>query len=286
MTFYQYNGFWYPYGNVLRMLLAEESFKPQPNDIVLCSFPKSGTTWLKALAFAILTRSDDRFESAFPHDSVPFIEIDGISSPRIPLVATHSNYSSLPSSVADSGCKIVYICRDPKDVLVSFWHFFKKFAYVNPETYPSLEQGFELFCEGVITAGPYWDHVFEYWKASLESPERVMFLVYEEMKKDIVAVVKKLAEFMGCPFSMEEEGQDLVQKIVDSCSFEGLSNLDITKNGVQWSNYEFAVPKSNFFRKGEVGDWKNHLTPEMANRLDQITREKLSAAGFNFFTHQ
>ncbi|XP_050221855.1 flavonol 3-sulfotransferase-like [Mercurialis annua] len=287
MTFYQYKGFWYPHDCVLRMLLAEESFKPRPNDIVLCSFPKSGTTWLKALAFAILTRSDHFTGiNTFPHDTVPFIEIDGIPSPRTPLVATHSNYSSLPSSIADSGCKIVYICRDPKDVLVSFWHFFKKFAYVNPETYPSLEQGFELFCEGVITAGPYWEHVLEYWKASLEFPDRVLFLVYEEMKKDIVSVVKKLAEFMGYPFSMEEEGQDLVQKIVDSCSFEGLSNLDITKNGVQWSNYEFAVPKSFFFRKGEVGDWKNHLTQEMADRLDQRTRDKLSAAGFNFFAHQ
>ena len=33
-----------------------------------------------------------------------------------------------------------------------------------------------------------------------------------------------------------------------------------------------------FFRKGKVGDWKNHLTPEMATRLDQITEQKLSSS--------
>ncbi|XP_050221858.1 flavonol 3-sulfotransferase-like isoform X2 [Mercurialis annua] len=242
-----------------------------------------GTTWLKALASAIVTRSD---LSTFPHDCVPFIEVDEISSPRIPLVASHSSYSSLPPSIAGSGCKIVYICRDPKDVFVSFWYFLKKFTYVNPENYPSLEQGFELFCQGVISAGPFWEHVLEYWKASLEFPDRVLFLVYEDMKKDTVSVVKKLAEFMRYPFSMEEERQGLVQKIVKSCSFEALSNLDVTKNGEQWSNSEFAIPKSSFFRKAEVGDWKNHLTPEMADRLDQITQEKLSASGFNFFAHK
>jgi hypothetical protein len=36
---------------------------------------------------------------------------------------------------------------------------------------------------------------------------------------------------------------------------------------------------SSFFRKGIVGDWKNHLTPEMATRLDQITEQKLKDTG-------
>ncbi|XP_050207917.1 flavonol 3-sulfotransferase-like [Mercurialis annua] len=289
-TFYQYKGFWYPHGYVLGKLLAEDIFKAQPSDIILCSFPKSGTTWLKALAFAIVTRSDDHFagRKSFPHDAVPFIEVDEVPNPRrIPLVATHSSYSSLPPSIADSGCKIVYICRDPKDVFVSFWHFFKQFSYVKVEDYPSLEQGFELFCDGFVSAGPFWEHVLEYWKASLEFPERVLFLVYEEMKKDTISVVKKLAEFMGYPFSIDEESRDLVQKIISSSSFDALSNMDVVKNGERWSNNEFipfSLPKTSFFRKGEAGDWKNHLTEEMARRLDQITREKLGEFGFTYFS--
>ena len=34
-----------------------------------------------------------------------------------------------------------------------------------------------------------------------------------------------------------------------------------------------------FFRSGKVGDWKNHLIPTMAVRLDQITKQKLSGSG-------
>ena len=35
-------------------------------------------------------------------------------------------------------------------------------------------------------------------------------------------------------------------------------------------------------RKGEVGDWKNYLTPMMASCLDQITEQKLKNYGMTF----
>ena len=57
-TLHQYQGFWYHSDNILGMMLAQQNFKPQPCDIIVSSFPKSGTTWLKALAFTIVTRSD------------------------------------------------------------------------------------------------------------------------------------------------------------------------------------------------------------------------------------
>ncbi|EEF43126.1 conserved hypothetical protein [Ricinus communis] len=116
------------------------------------------TTWLKALAFAILTRSrfsDDSNNNPLlttaPHGCVPFVEVDHLHNPEIPLLATH-----------------------------------------------------------------------------------MLLLEYEEMKKDIVSIVKKLAEFMGYPFNTEEERQGLVQK-----------------NGEQRPNSQFTIPNSVFFRKGE-----------------------------------
>ncbi|KAJ9135453.1 hypothetical protein P3X46_032635 [Hevea brasiliensis] len=54
---YQYQGFWYFQVYLVGLLAAQENFRPQPYDIILCTCPKSGTTWLKALAYAIVTRS-------------------------------------------------------------------------------------------------------------------------------------------------------------------------------------------------------------------------------------
>ena len=48
--------------------------------------------------------------------------------------------------------------------------------------------------------GPFWDHVLKYQKTSLERPQKIMFLKYEDLKRDPRGQVKKLAEFMGRPF--------------------------------------------------------------------------------------
>ena len=157
--------------------------------MILSSTPKSGTTWLKALSFAIMTRSSCD-ESTIPlltktaHDLVPFLEyIVGsnvqTSDLDVPLVATHIPYTSLPKSIINSSCKIVYICSDPKDVFVSQWHFAHKLSATTGKASAmedlQLEDAFEFFCEGLSIFGPYWeDHVLGYWRASLESLENTI----------------------------------------------------------------------------------------------------------------
>ncbi|ONK57591.1 uncharacterized protein A4U43_C09F2060 [Asparagus officinalis] len=58
------------------------------------------------------------------------------------------------------------------------------------------------------------------------------------------------------------------------CSFEFLAALEVNKEEERGA---YRVYKnSSFFRKGEVGDWKEHLSPEMAEKIDRVTREKMS----------
>ena len=103
------------------------------------------------------------------------------------------------------------------------------------------------------------------------------------MKNDTIPWVKKLAQFMGYPFSSDEEQKGMVQKIVNLCSFENLSSLEVNKSGITQVGINFlSLKNSSFFRKGEVGDWKNHLKLEMAMCLDQITEQKLKGSGLTF----
>ncbi|XWS60404.1 hypothetical protein CRYUN_Cryun07bG0033700 [Craigia yunnanensis] len=104
-------------------------------------------------------------------------------------------------------------------------------------------------------------------------------LKYEDMKRETLVQVKRLAEFLGQPFSLEEENKGVVQEIVNLCSFNSLSNLQVNKTSDDPSNKGRPVKNPDFFRKGEVGDWRNHLTAEMAESIDQITKEKLFGGG-------
>ena len=174
------------------------------------------------------------------HNLVPFLEIRVGSNMQMldldaPLVATHIPYTSLPKSIINSSCKIVYICRDPKDGFVSQWHFAHKLSATTAEALAiedlHLEDAFEFFCEGLSPYGPYWDHLLGYWRASLESQERILFLKYKNLKNENIYWVKKMAQFMGYPFSLEED-KGVVQNIINLWGFENMKSLEVNKSGI------------------------------------------------------
>ncbi|XP_066338293.1 cytosolic sulfotransferase 5-like [Miscanthus floridulus] len=312
----QYGGFWQAEFLLKGMAAAGTCFEPEASDIFLASLPKSGTTWLKALAFATLNRathspSDGQhpLNHRNPHDCVGFLEFMIIqqqqqhddagatglyealpSSPR--LFATHLPYSQLPHAITEEGsrCRIVYVCRDPKDVLISYWNFYKKVAATADATasgdgdgqdsagVTKFEEAFELFCEGRFPGGPHWLHALEYWHASQRRPDQVLFLRYEDMLGDPVGNLKKLAAFMGCTFSEEDEEDGVVDQIVELCSLENLKSKDVNKNG----STRLGIKSESFFRKGQVGDWKNYMTMDMAARLDKIVEEATRGSGLTF----
>ncbi|KAJ0515841.1 putative Sulfotransferase domain, P-loop containing nucleoside triphosphate hydrolase [Helianthus annuus] len=289
---HNYNGYWLSTKILKSNLLIHAYFKSQPTDIFLASFMKSGTTWLKALVFSTLNRdrytfSNHHLHNHSPHSLIPVIDAESyhitdftnLSAPR--LFSTHYPLPLLPACM--SCAKLVYVCRDPKDVLVSKWIFMSKLR--SKDLPPlSFDEAFELFCVGASEYGPFWEHVLSYWRASLEHPDKILFLRYEEMKKEPEMVVRKLAAFLGKAVTVEEEEKGVVREIVKLCSFENLSNLEVNKTGVEKFGKVLDVEKRDFFRKGVIGDWKNYLSDEMKERIDGITDEKFKGSGLTFTT--
>lgn len=71
-----------------------------------------------------------------------------------------------------------------------------------------------MFCKGVSPFGPFWDHSLGYWKAYLEYPDRILFLRYEDLKREPLNGIEELTEFLGAPFSLEEEGNGVGEEIL------------------------------------------------------------------------
>ena len=138
----KYKGFWQVEKTLPGIMAMEKAFKAHPSDVIVTSYMKSGTTWLKSLTFTIMHRNKYSFSShpllkLNPHDCVPITEyhyaggdeqyLETLPFPRV--LGTHLPYSLLPESIKTSNCQIVYICREPKDVLVSLWHFAAKIEW-------------------------------------------------------------------------------------------------------------------------------------------------------------
>ncbi|CAN4090268.1 unnamed protein product [Withania somnifera] len=239
LELYKWEGFWSNPTIVKATINFQATFKSDPNDVLLASSIKTGTTWLMAICVCIMQgykEDEDQLAKGNPHFHVPTVEainyyktlahdVYTMSSPR--LFHTHLPYRVLPDSIKNSNhCKILYITRNPKDTLISMWHFFNN----NRNRFFPLEEAVESFCNGIHAFGPFFEHV------------------------------KKIALFLGKPFDNEED----VEMVLNKCSLERLKNLEVNKSG------------STFY---VVGDWKNHLTPEMVKRLDNITILKLQGSG-------
>ncbi|RVW94195.1 Cytosolic sulfotransferase 15 [Vitis vinifera] len=163
------------------------------------------------------------------------------STPKIRIFATHVPYGSLPSSIKESDCRIVYVCRNAVDQLISYWHFALKLRRGNVKPL-SLDEGFEKFCHGVHSFGPFAEHV---------------------------------GRVLGMSIFCHGRKQGVIQEICGLCSFENLKDLEVNKSGKRPS----GVPNSAFFRNGKVGDWGDHLSPSKAEYLEKLIEEKLSGSG-------
>ena len=286
-----YQGFWLREGLVPAAAALQRCFEPRPSDVIVASLPKCGTTWLVALAFATLARrayppgaADHPLRRLNPHQCLPFLEglfaggregkLDALPSPR--LMNTHMPLAMIPGAVpAGGGCKVVYICREPKDMVVSLWHYLRRL-------HPDLEfsEVFDMACDGTTPYGPFWDHFLGYWRASAARPESVLFLRYEELLRDPAGNVRRLARFVGLPFSAAEEEDGVVRGIVELCSLDSLRGMEANKAGYVDPRIKF--PREALFRKGVADDWKSHMTPEMARRMDGVAADKLRATGLAF----
>ncbi|KAH1113724.1 hypothetical protein J1N35_007102, partial [Gossypium stocksii] len=120
----------------------------------------------------------------------------------------------------------IFSLVDPKDVLVSKWHFANN---LRPKKLPplSLEETFDLFCKRVSHYGSFWDH-------------------FEDVKEPL-GCVKKVAKFLGVPFTPKEENKEIVEQMVKLCSFESISNQDVNK--LDKKNQQSSISNSNFFGK-------------------------------------
>lgn len=141
------------------------------------------------------------------------------------FIKTHLPFSLMPPSVMNERAKIIYVARNPKDVIVSYYHLsrlYRTTGYVNDfNTFWDyfendlgiifwLKITYVLFLIGMsikrkllqnqihsiaVAWSPYWEHIKEGWAHRNES--NVLFMFYEEMNKVSKAFIhfKRYFEF-------------------------------------------------------------------------------------------
>ena len=103
----------------------------------------------------------------------------------------------------------------------------------------------------------------------------ILFLKYEDMKKDLKATVEKIAEFIDIRLE-----PDITDKIVSQCSFDSMKHNPAVN--YLWYSDKRKEGSEPWIRKGMIGDWKNYFTEEQSLRYDEEYRRIMSGTGLDF----
>ncbi|XP_037082658.1 luciferin sulfotransferase-like [Pollicipes pollicipes] len=173
---------------------------------------------------------------------------------------THIFFSLLPPRILDV-CKIVYVARNPKDTVVSYYHHNLLFKGLY-EFRGDFKTFVDLFMANILPWCPYWENLRQAW--SRRHHPNMCFIMYEDMKEDLLAVVRKVSAFLEKDLT-EQQVTDLCEHL----SFSSMSKNDKVNREVYRDVIMDENKKENkFIRKGQIGDWKNYFDEDLNRRFD------------------
>jgi len=253
------------------------SYQPEKSDLFVATYPKNGTTWMLYIAHMLYGRSLDLSKGDNIFDKYAALDFIGAEKtkefpikPRI--IKTHYYYAFTPKS---DEAKYIYVARNPKDTVVSFYHHTVGFPFYEFEN-GNFDDYFQLFLEGKVDFNNYFDMVPEWWERSKEK-DNIHFVLYEDLKTNFEEEILKIAEFLGNGLKEKllKDDKKMLKEITVKADIKTVKKEETLKV----SHPEFKrLEHLPFARKGIIGDWKNTLNEEQSKILD----EKMKEAGTKY----
>lgn len=226
------------------------------DDLYVVSFPKSGATWMNFLMANIHLRASgsERRPTFFNiTDIIPDIQYSRhirtdalLSFPGYRVFKSHDIYNPYYK-------KVIYVVRDPRDVMVSYYHFAVSLGIYAGDISSfvrSSQFGIESWCEHLRG-----------WMEDSPAGLRIHFIRYEDLKQDAFGTMQKMYTLLG--HLLEE---DLLREAVEASSFKNMSVLE----GEYGYGRRKSASKLKFMRKGKSGGWSEELDAEDVSFINRV----------------
>ena len=245
----------------------------RPTDVFIVSYPKSGTTWLSTLLANYFRQESD--EPVHLWNSIHYVpdvnrvfvkrkalwrigfpELASLPDPR--FMKVHATYSPVLKNV-------VYILRDPRDVMVSYWHHFRR---VRADFQLPLSEF--LRREELLRPCRWDEHVTDWLLRDRQT--NLLLVRYENLHQDTASILRQVLEFANvlCDNSR-------IQDAVEASRFENMHQLE-----KQFQHLAAVKPQKGetFVRKGQQGNWREELNIEELELIELAYGQTMRAIGY------
>uniref|UniRef100_G3TZX0 Sulfotransferase n=1 Tax=Loxodonta africana TaxID=9785 RepID=G3TZX0_LOXAF len=237
-------------------------------------FLPTGTNWMIEIVSLILKDGDPSWIRSVPiWERAPWCEtiVGAFSLPdqsRPRLMSSHLPIHIFTKAFFNSKAKMIYLVRNPRDVVVSLYHYSKIAGQLKDPGKPG--QFLQEFLNGEDCGGleGRW---FERIAAKIATGPltHMLLLISRETEADLCGSVQRICEFLGRPL-----GEEALGSVLEHSSFQAMKANTM-------SNYSLLPPslldqrRGAFLRKGVCGDWKNYFTVAQSEAFDRVYREQM-----------
>ena len=274
-----------------------QGYKPRPDDIIIATYSKCGTTWMQRIVSMLV------FGSAAPRQiwdlslwpdmrlAGPIEELWATAEEQEHrrFFKTHLPYNALP---VGNGVKVIHVARDGRDAAVSLHNHLYNFT---PEVLAALdeisrhdpkfgdayprtpESPAEFFSQWIASedydgqgdpAASFFQLENSYW--AVRDRPNLLLVHYADLKKDLAGGMRRVAEFLDI-----EIADELWPELVESAGFEAMQRQGdqlIPALQMLWG----SEGAKRFFNKGGNGRWRGAFNEGDLKSYDAKVRQAFS----------
>ncbi|MBL8960515.1 MAG: sulfotransferase domain-containing protein [Gemmatimonadetes bacterium] len=222
------------------------AYTPREDDVFVVTQMKCGTTWMQHVVYEVLHRGQGDLVATGRamyalspwiegRKSIPLAEARPLGTDHPSrIIKTH-----LPAALCpyNDRAKYIYVARHPVSCFASCIDFIDTNVGGMAPELPAFVTWFTS--KDLMWWGTWTDHVKGWW-ARRQAPN-VLFVFFEDMKKDLGAVVRQVATFLGVRDLTDAEVANIVHKTSFAYMQEHQDNFEMHPPHILQTNAELFV---------------------------------------------
>jgi aryl sulfotransferase len=247
-------------------------YEPRPEDVFVATQMRCGTTWMQQIVFEVVHRGDgDLGDQGYRHlyavspwiealNSVSIGDAPVVGDRRARIIKTHLPVTLCPYSQT---ARYIYVARHPVSCFASIADFQRSMA---GPLVPPIDTLAAWFCSDRMYWRPWPDHVDGWWRWA-ETRDNVLFVHFEEMKRNLPGIVTRVATFLDCALTPDQH-----DRVVARSSFDYMKAHE--------ESFEMAPPtmfsagQGAFVTRGTT-DRHEDVSPDVRGRILDYCRRQL-----------
>ena len=257
--------------NKINWILFRQSGTTKVNskvEVYIISYPKSGRTWLRVILGKIIC-TKFKIDEKYLLNTIKLTLMAGCNT--INWIHDGSGLGEGPhfrKFITDksifSNKKVIFLYRDPKDVMVSsYFHATKRI-----QKFTKFQGNISEFIRSRGYGIKKLINFYNIWHENRHIPQDFLIVRYEDLHHRTIETIKQILDFVN----IKDIDEEMIINAINFASFDNMKkmeynqslNTSIMEAGQRDDNESYKV------RKGKIGGYRDYLSPTDIKYINEL----------------